>query len=628
MRHSKNMLPVETDRSLSQHSSPDHPGILRAAWLAALLLTTAVPVAQSPYLVEDIMPGFQSSFPIPLGSPSDGHMWVLASGPDDASFFGTGGAIFRTDGTAGELSKVGSVPGLCRGEYFQVPRVIELANGGVLVGNYKISPGQAPRIIPGTCGNLVPAWRPKCYSCAPVPKGPVPNVQDLFFVANSPEHGKELGIVGCRTSGGVQVIPCEKVGKLYADIRPGPVGSDPRDLTPFHGELYFTAREGLLERRQIWRTGRGGVNQLVLPGAYSSAQGPLFVFRNWLYFHGSSSAGYGLYRYHPNSQIHPEPPPQFVATVGDMYYVTEVGDCFFFAVWGEGSELWVSDGTPGGTRLVKVFGEWSRRLKLSGLAAMGDELLFYADDDVTGFELWKSDGTEAGTQLVKDINPGPESSGPREKIVVPGQGRTGWFIADDGQHGHELWKTDGTEAGTQLVMDIYPGRDSAFFLGGGDAVGGYLREAGGKIYFSAYDDQHGFELWAVDVGAVTTPVGTGCSDGTRSLTLTGTDPVLGGLLKLSGSGAAAGSVGVLVLAEGPPSPFSWGFGCTSYPDLTAYLNSLPFPRPDNGSWSFEFQVPDDPGLLGLQVTFQVAFLGTDAPLGLDMTNGVLCTVGY
>ena len=40
------------------------------------------------------------------------------------------------------------------------------------------------------------------------------------------------------------------------------------------------------------------------------------------------------------------------------------------------------------------------------LTAVGDTLYFWADDGVNGDELWKSDGTEAGTVLVKDINPG------------------------------------------------------------------------------------------------------------------------------------------------------------------------------------------------------------------------------
>ncbi len=35
--------------------------------------------------------------------------------------------------------------------------------------------------------------------------------------------------------------------------------------------------------------------------------------------------------------------------------------------------------------------------------------------------------------------------------------RTLYFRADDGSNGSELWKSDGTSAGTVLVRDIYPG---------------------------------------------------------------------------------------------------------------------------------------------------------------------------
>src|SRR5262245_62031164 len=84
-------------------------------------------------------------------------------------------------------------------------------------------------------------------------------------------------------------------------------------------------------------------------------------------------------------------------------------------------------------------------------------LFFAADDGVNGQELWKSDGTAAGTIMVKDIRPGANGSFPENLTAV---GNTLFFAADDGVNGTELWKSDGTAAGTILVKDINPGSDT------------------------------------------------------------------------------------------------------------------------------------------------------------------------
>jgi ELWxxDGT repeat protein len=119
--------------------------------------------------------------------------------------------------------------------------------------------------------------------------------------------------------------------------------------------------------------------------------------------------------------------------------------------------------------------------------AVGSQVFFRPDDGVHGDELWKSNGTASGTVLVKDINPGNSGSDLQEFINVNG---TLYFRADDGVHGSELWKSDGTESGTVMVKDIQPGFGSGilstFFV------------SNGVLYFQADDGVHGSELWKSD----------------------------------------------------------------------------------------------------------------------------------
>ena len=63
-----------------------------------------------------------------------------------------------------------------------------------------------------------------------------------------------------------------------------------------------------------------------------------------------------------------------------------------------------------------------------------------------------------------------------------------FFGADNGQHGRELWSSDGTEAGTVMVKDIHPG---------GSSSPSDLSAAAGTLFFEARDGTHGQELWAL-----------------------------------------------------------------------------------------------------------------------------------
>lgn len=122
--------------------------------------------------------------------------------------------------------------------------------------------------------------------------------------------------------------------------------------------------------------------------------------------------------------------------------------------------LWRTDGTEGGTRLLKEtdpsFYNSSSRPKWFFNTVMNNLLYFAAKDGNTGLELWKTDGTAEGTKLVKDINPGIGDGIIGGLITV---GNLVYFLANDGVHGTELWKTDGTEEGTLLVKDIVAGNN-------------------------------------------------------------------------------------------------------------------------------------------------------------------------
>ncbi len=164
------------------------------------------------------------------------------------------------------------------------------------------------------------------------------------------------------------------------------------------------------------------------------------------------------------------------------------GTVFFTATDGlEGTELWKTDGTSVGTKMVKNIRAGSAGSDPANLINVNGTLYFTANDAVRGLELWKSDGTDAGTVLVKDIRGGVGSSNPIQLTNVNG---TLYFQATDGVKGLELWKSDGTAAGTVLVKDINVG------LPGSSPTN--LFNFNNTLFFVATTVANGAELWKSD----------------------------------------------------------------------------------------------------------------------------------
>jgi ELWxxDGT repeat protein len=293
---------------------------------------------------------------------------------------------------------------------------------------------------------------------------------------------------------------------LVDDIWDGSEDSSPYDLTVLDGVLYFSAIDDT-NGEELWKydpnDGPDGTTSLVddiYDGSSESRPEGLTVHEGVLYFAANDGTnGRELWKYDPN-----DGPDGTTSLVDDIYDGSEGSDpyglivhegvLYFAANDGtNGRELWKydpNDGPDGTASIVDDIWDGSSDSRPYDLTVLDGVLYFFAADGTNGSELWKydpNDGPDGTTSLVDDIRDGSEGSSPEDLTVFDG---VLYFQADDDTNGSELWKydpNDGPDGTTSLVDDIHDGSEGSSPYD--------LTVHDGVLYFSAYDDITGKELW-------------------------------------------------------------------------------------------------------------------------------------
>ncbi|MBK8979296.1 MAG: hypothetical protein IPM29_25645 [Planctomycetes bacterium] len=321
-----------------------------------------------------------------------------------------------------------------------------------------------------------------------------------------------------------------------------------------------------------------------------------------------------------------------------------------------GAEVWVTDGTAAGTRVLDLLaGPTGSAPRL--LLAVGDHVLFQSRDPQGRFALWLTDGTlrnthhldafppgtvterilymtpfgldhaafvmnepslgwelwvltPRGARLVADLAPGTASSYP---TILGAAGDQLWFRIDAPSPG--LWRTDGTTAGTVEVLPSFNTPPAPYLFAC----------AAGQVFVDHDDVVHGNEPWVVSTGATAQSIGTGCGVGTRVPLLEASDPVLGGQWLLRGGEGPLGSTGVVMLGAPAGDPAGFGSGCTNYVEpVGAAL--LAFIAQADRDWAIRSPLPTATVLVGAQLAAQLYCWPSTNALGVEFSNALWLSV--
>jgi ELWxxDGT repeat protein len=326
------------------------------------------------------------------------------------------------------------------------------------------NPSLVSDLVPGSVGSF--------------PYGMIKASPNTFLLFNDSEISCNLWRTN-GTPGGTVLL------KQFSDTYP-----TPRDLTTLPNMKAVFAAPDVNSGMEAWVTDGSSAGTFLLkdinPGSHSS--GPKFgdVLNGKLFFIAKTegvdwvTGSYSLW-VTDGSVIGTKKLADSVNT-GNGYspiyhftYVTYKNVFYFYgfnAVKDEHS-LWRSDGTVSGTFQVKILNKLGN-LDQKDIIVYNNNLFFRGYDVLHGEEVWKSNGTFAGTKLLKDINPGSSGSLPTSFTTYNGKL---YFISDNGTDDFEIWSTDGTKNGTKQVSNMSTPMDDEYAQING--------VAGPYLYFTA-----------------------------------------------------------------------------------------------------------------------------------------------
>lgn len=290
---------------------------------------------------------------------------------------------------------------------------------------------------------------------------------------------------------------------IFKDLQEGAGGSYPFGFFEFNNLLFFVADDGK-SGKELWKTDGTPAETILLENINITDNAfyneiAILKYREHFYFMADNGQnGYELYKSNGTAEgtvmvkdINPEGDSAPFLLKGA---VTEQGILFAATDGQNGYELWKSDGTTNGTFMVKDITEngdsFERYFFNEKLAVLDNKVFFTANDPLNGTDLWKTDGTDEGTNIIMNLSDGKYSSEIHYLRRVNG---SIFFLvsSDDPQRHWQLWKTDGSESGTFALSDIdlVPNLSSFDFD---------LFPYGNKVFFAADSKYSGNELWVSD----------------------------------------------------------------------------------------------------------------------------------